>query len=425
MTDRTRTLALLVSVLLLAALITRNGALALLALPLLAYLGWGILMAPSRETVRLTAERFLTVRRVGQAAEVSVRVSVCNRGAATGPLTLYDHFQSAMVVTEGALRQWAALDTGETAELTYSFQSARGGFRWKSVYVTASDPFGLFEIELEPAAAGEILVQPRLRRFRPFPPRPESTLRSPGSILARLAGSGTDFWGVREYHAGDPLRRLDWRRTARHPHQFFTKELEKEEIADIGLILDARQRSDVRSGDDSLFEHALEATASLAEMFLRGGNRVSLLMPGCGLTIVRAGYGKMQLHRILCSLAKARPDQSRPDVSLGQAPLRPFGSRALIVIISPISPSDWLLFLRLRAHGNQGLLISPDPISFIESLSPQDPAGRLATRLAVVERRLELRAIAHLGVRVVDWRVHQPLGPLVRNALRTVQRRRK
>jgi len=51
-----------------------------------------------------------------------------------------------------------------------------------------------------------------------------------GSIPARLGGSGTDFFGVREYHPGDSLRSLDWRLTARHPRQFFTKEFEQEEM---------------------------------------------------------------------------------------------------------------------------------------------------------------------------------------------------
>ena len=99
---------------------------------------------------------------------------------------------------------------------------------------------------------------------------------------------------MREYQPGDPLRRLDWRLTARHPHKFFTKEFEQEEIADIGLILDARQKTNLQIGEDSLFEHAARATASLAEMFLRQGNRVSLLVYQRRYASVFPGYGKLQ-----------------------------------------------------------------------------------------------------------------------------------
>ncbi len=417
MNDKVLTLALLSAGLLLAALITRNGTLAFMTLPLLVYLGIGILESPPRGRIRLTAARSLGIRQTEEGAAVEVSVAVRNTGSAVSALKLSDLPQPAAIITEGALRHFAALEPGEETKLTYTFQAARGGFPWKTVHAVVSDPFGLFEIELDLPAAAEVLVQPRVKKFRSFPLRPASTLHSPGSIPARIGGSGIDFWGVREYHAGDPLRRLDWRRTARHPRQFFTKEFEQEEIADIGLILDARQVSDIRSGEDSLFEHALGATASLAELFLRRGNRVSLLMPGDEMTAVYPGYGKVQLNRILHSLAKARPGSKHGYLSLDQVHLRMFGSRALIVIVSPLTASDVQVFPRLRARGNQGLLISPDPITFRRSSSPRDPAGRLAMRLARIERRLMLRSIAQLGIRVIDWQVHQPLPPLVRDAL--------
>ncbi len=373
MNDKVLTLALLSVGLLVTALMTQNGTLAFMTLPVLVYLAVGILESPLPGKIRLTAERSLGIRQTEEGAAVEVCVAVRNTGSALGRLRLSDEPLPAMVITEGALRQLADLKSGEETKLTYTFRTARGGFQWNTLHAAASDPFGLFEIELQLPAAAEVLVQPRVKRFRSFPLRPASTLHSPGSIPARIGGSGTDFWGVREYHAGDPLRRLDWRRTARHPRQFFTKEFEQEEIADIGLILDARQRSDFRCGEDSLFEHTLQATASLAELFLRHGNRVSLALPGNQMTIVYPGYGKVQLNRILHNLAKARPAGAHGQLSLDQVPLRVFGSRALIVIVSPLAFGDLPVFPRLRARGNQVLLISPDWITFRKSSSPPDP----------------------------------------------------
>jgi len=425
MSDRFLTLGLLSAGLLLAGVITQTSGLALMALPLLVYLGFGILESPTMEKIRLTAERSCDVRQTRDGAAVEVRVAVRNTGAAVSLLRLSDQPQPGMIITEGALRQFASLEPGEETSLTYTLQTARGGFQWSAVHATVSDPFGLFESELDLPAAAEVLVRPRVKKFRFFPLRPENTLHSPGQIPARLGGTGTDFWGVREYHVGDPLRRLDWRRTARHPHQFFTKEFEREEIADIGIILDARQASDVRSGEDCLFEHALSAAASLVESFLRRGNRVSFLMPGDEMTVVYPGYGKIQLHRILQILAKARPGSKQGYSSLDHVPLRLFGSRALVVIISPLVTADLQVFPRLRARGHQALLISPDPISFRRSSFPRDAAGRLAARLARIERRLELRGIAELGVRVIDWHVHEPLPPLVRDALGAARARRR
>jgi uncharacterized protein (DUF58 family) len=417
MSDRFLTLGLLSAGLLLAALITQNGGLALLALPLLVYLGFGILESPSREKISLVAERSCRLTQTGSGPAVEVRVAVRNRGAALSVLRLSDRPQPGVTIEEKALRQLASPAPGEETCLTYTFPAARGGFQWSAVHAMVSDPFGLIETELDLPAAAEVLVPPRVKRFRPFPLRLESTLHSPGSVPARIGGTGTDFWGVREYRAGDPLRRLDWRRTARHPHQFFTRDFEREETADIGIILDASQGSAIRSAEDSLFEHALGAAASLVDSFLRRGNRVSLLMTGDEITVVYPGYGKVQLNRILRSLARARPGSRQGPSSLDHVPLRLFGRRALVVIISPLVSADLQVFPRLRARGHLTLLISPDPISFRRGSFPRDPASRLAVRLARVERRLELRGIGQLGVRVIDWNVHEPLSPLVRDAL--------
>ncbi|MCX6915782.1 MAG: hypothetical protein NT167_22510, partial [Verrucomicrobia bacterium] len=127
---------------------------------------------------------------------------------------------------------------------------------------------------------------------------------------------------------------------------------------------------------------------------------------------------KVQLNRILRNLAKVRlgPDSSR--LSLGFLPLRMFSSRALMVILSPLESGDWPIFSRLRARGNEVLLICPDPIDFALPSFAQDLPGRLGVRAARVERRLELRKIAQLHIRVIDWQVDQPLSPLVHNTLR-------
>ena len=100
-----------------------------------------------------------------------------------------------------------------------------------------------------------------------------------------------------------------------------------------------------------------------------------------------------------------------------------FSSRALLVILSPLAPDDWTLFLRLRARGNQGLLICPDAIAFALRGIEQNPARQLGIRAARVERRLELRKIAQLQVRVIDWQVDQALSPLVRDAFRPTRGR--
>jgi uncharacterized protein (DUF58 family) len=418
MNSRALTLVVVIFTLLLGALLLQQGDLAWMTLPFLTYLGLGILQAPAAGKVRLLATRMVEkIGCEGGKTSIAVDVFLSNQGAMLERLSMVDDPRPGLRLVEGRTKQSAALLPGEATRLGYTFRAERGSFAWETLHVTASDPFGLIEMRWTLPAAAAIEALPEVRKFRPFPLRTRRTLTSPGSIPARRGGSGTNFWGIREYHPGDPLRRLDWRLTARHPRQFFTKEFEQEAMADIGLILDARGKTNLQQGEDSLFEHSTRAAASLAEVFLRQGNRVSLLIWGDPMVSLFPGYGKAQLNRILNALAKVTPDSDGSLNDLHFVPVQMFSSHSLILVISPLAPNDSLLFPRLRAYGYQVLLISPDPLDYARPELPVDRTGRMACRLARLERQLEIARIRQLWIPVIDWPVSQPLSPLVRQAL--------
>jgi len=102
-------------------------------------------------------------------------------------------------------------------------------------------------------------------------------------------------------------------------------------------------------------------------------------------------------------------------------PIRMFPSHSLIIVISPLTPTDKSLFLRLRAMGYQVILISPDPLDLALPGLAQDrddhTDDQFAARAARIERHLLLREIAQLRVSVINWPVRDALYPLVRHAL--------
>lgn len=418
MNDKTLTVGAFALLLFIAALITRNGDIAWMALPFLIYLMVGILQSPNVERVSLRSKRILEQTHSDGTVSIDVKLAVQNNGSETVHFSLEETAQPGMKITDGELSHWATLPPGEATELKYAFTATRGDFSWKSSRIKVSDPLGLIQTEMLLPESSAIQIRPQVKKFKRIPIRPRNTVHSPGSIPARIGGSGTDFFGVREYHPGDPLRSLDWRLTARHPRKFFTKEFEQEEIAEIGLILDARRNTDIRIGEKSLFDHGVDATASLAEMFLHQGHRVSLLVFGGRMLTAFPGYGKMQLHRIMSCLSKARVESENSALgSFDFLPIRVFPPHALITVVSSLTASDRSLFQRLRAYGYQVLLISPDPIHFAYPTLLQDEHNQLAIRAAHIERRLRLNEIAQLHIPIVDWQVDQPLFPLVRNAL--------
>ncbi len=418
MNSKLVTVSSLTFLLLLTAIVTLRGELVWMALPFLFYLAIAIWLTPATEDIQLEAIRSVNQLKTEHGWQVTVNVEISNRGRYTLYLIAADEPQEMMTLTDGHLARRFILPPGQQDGLQYTFEAARGSFTWETIRLIVSDPLGLLENEVHLPANAELQIHPETEKYRAISMHPRSTLHAPGSIPARLGGSGTDFWGVREYHAGDSLRWLDWRLTARHPRKFFTKEFEQEEIADIGLILDARQKTNLQIGEKSLVEHGISATASLAEMFLHQGHRVSMLVFGKNIINVYPDYGKIQLNRIMRALSgvSISPDGSLD--SLEFIPIRLFPNRALIIIISPLALNDITLFPRLRAYGYQVLLISPDPLDFATTTFDNKPETRLALRAATLERRLCLRNITRLQIPVINWQVNkQALYPLVREAL--------
>lgn len=408
-------LSLLVYGLLIVGLASLSGGVIVLTVPLIVYLVAALLYGPDQPRLKVT--RTLGNTHVLPDTPVSVTLTITNQGPAVEELLVEDVLPRGLTVTDGQPRTRVALPAGGTAELTYTVAGQRGDFRFDSVRVTASDVLGLLRRQGTMEVRSHLLVFPEPLKLKHVTIRPLRTRGYAGPIPARIGGSGTDFFGVREYQMGDPLRWINWRATARHTRAIFTNEFEQERIADVGLILDARQQTNVMVDSDSLFEHAIRATAALAEAFLNDGNRVGLLIYGRGLETTYPGYGKVQRERILRALAYARTGDSLVFENLDYLPARFFPSQSQIVFVSPLRSEDVQVLVRLRAHGYQILAVSPDPVAFEARQLVPDTAVELAVRIARLERSLLLRRLRRVGVQVVDWRVDQSFDRLMRASL--------
>ena len=416
MNKKSLLIVFIISGLLLSALVKINGKLLLLAIPFLVYLIVGIIQAPNE--LSLQAHRSLDKLSVLPQEAVETRILIQNQGNTLVNLRLEDTLFPSMTTLEEQPYQRVALAAGEVTELRYKFTATRGVYSWKTIHACASDPFGLFEVECDLPASGNILVRPALLQIQPVTLKPRATLPTSGPISARRAGTGTDFWGIREYRPGDSLRRINWNLAARHPHKLFSNDYEREEIGDFGLILDARRLTNAQALEEALFEYSVSAVATLAKNFLRNGNRVSLLVFGEVVLTAFPGYGKGQLDLLLWNLARANLGGSLPFTSLEHFPTKLFPTRSLLVIFSTVDARDQEAYARLRAFGYEVLLISPDPVDFTAQRLPQTQTNALASRAARVERVIQLKHLLKLGVKVIDWQVSQPLEPLVRELAR-------
>jgi uncharacterized protein (DUF58 family) len=430
---RVTLLSVVVYALILTALIARNGSLLALSLLFVTYLVAGVLRAPGGLSLEVT--RTLSAERVGPDVPVEVTVTVTNTGSPLEELLLEDGVPQGLMVSNGSPRHVLRLARDQTASWTYTIGGSRGYYTFAPVRVKAYDPFGLVSRErtFSLPAAGRLAILPPVLRLKYVAIRPRRTRVYSGLISARVGGTGTDFFGVREYQAGDPPHRINWHATARHPETLFSNEFEQERVTDIGIVLDGRQQANLY-GHQSLFEYSTLAAAALADAFLSQGNRVSLLVYGRFLQWTLPGYGKVQRERILRMLALAEMGDSQAFAGLDNIPTRLFAAHSQVVLISPLIYGDSSLqsegtddeevLTRLRAHGYQVMVISPDAVAFEESVLRAAPPDKvrladveLAARIARIERGLLLRHLQRAGIQVLSWDVSRPFEEAVHTHL--------
>lgn len=409
-------ISILVYIILLAGLATLDGHLLALAIPLLLYLVSGSVFRP--QNLDLQVIRTISDESVTSDSPATMTLRVLNNGGYLKEVFIQDVLPPELTLAQGNAQCFTSLAPGETVIMEYAVRGKRGSFEFGAIQVYASDSFDLVCQQKSLSVPARLLILPEIRKLCRFAIRPMRTRFYAGQNPSRQSGSGTDFFGVRLYQPSDPLRTVNWRISARHPRWIFANKYESERIADVGLILDARKSSNVQTDEGSLFNYAIQATASLAEAFLSDSNRVGLLIYGGTLARTFPGYGKMQRERILRALAQAQTGDHQVFKDLSYLPTRFFPAKSQLVLISPLCHKDLPVLHRLRAFGYHLMVLSPDPIAFEYANLRVTPEVEQAARIAYLERKLLLRKLRRMGILTVDWQVDTPLEQTVLASLK-------
>ena len=409
-------LGLLIFVLLVTGLATLHGGLLALTIPLLVYLFYGLWRGP--EEIKLTVNRTLSQERVAPKIPVKIEVRLTNLGGDLEEAAIEDVLSPVLEVVAGSNRHLISLSKGATFAFDYTVSGPRGGFPFETLHSEAGDHLGLLRVKQDIRMLGQLFVFPNIARIKHVPIRPRRTRVYAGTIPARVGGSGVEFFGVRDYQPGDSPRQINWQVSARHAEDLYSNEFQQERVADVGIVLDGRVRSNLFTAGHSLFEHSVLAAGALADAFLTEGNRVGLLVYSQYLQWTWPGYGKLQRERILHALSHAAPGASQVFDGLQYLPTRMFPIESQIVLVSPLVEDDYQPLIQLRARGYQVLVVSPDPVSFEQTYLTNRPEVRLAARVIRMERELMLNHIQQAGVQLVEWNVTQPFDQAARRFFR-------
>jgi uncharacterized protein (DUF58 family) len=178
----------------------------------------------------------------------------------------------------------AQLPPGQQVDHAYGFTPRlRGVFKIGPLVASWSDPFGLTRRTQTLSESVEIIVHPSTepvrdrvlsREWEDPPVRPPDSKPWP---------SGFEFYGMRDYVAGDDPRRIVWRATARYldlddpsSARYLVRESEQGITDRISLIFDTNDKTHSPGDPSETFETAVRVVASLGSRHIKDGFAVTV-----------------------------------------------------------------------------------------------------------------------------------------------------
>jgi uncharacterized protein (DUF58 family) len=281
-----------------------------------------------------SAEASMSTVRLGEGTQVSLLVTNPGRRRVRGLL------RDAWPPSAGAATQRHPIDVppGQRRRVTTVLRPTRRGDRLAyRVTVRALGPLGLAGRQGSHQVPWTVRVLPAFESRRHLPSRLARLRELDGRASVLVRGQGTEFDSLRDYVAGDDVRSIDWRATARRG-EVVVRTWRPERDRRLVCVLDTGRTSAARVGDTPRLDAALDACLLLAAVAARAGDRVDLLAAD---SVVRAsveGATRNEvLPRLVQAMAPLEPALVESDAQLVVAEvLRRERKRALVVLFTSL-----------------------------------------------------------------------------------------
>ncbi|NUR62550.1 MAG: DUF58 domain-containing protein [Catenulispora sp.] len=185
-------------------------------------------------------------------------------------------------------RHTVTIPAGERRRLQSTLVPTRRGDRHaEHVTVRSFGPLGVAARQRTLHSPWRLRVLPPFASRRHLPSRLARLRELDGRTSLLIRGQGTEFDSLRDYTAGDDIRSIDWRATARRHigdhYDVVVRTWRPERDRSILIVLDTGRTAAGRIGTEELgtdgvrLDAALDAALLLTALALRAGDRVDLL----------------------------------------------------------------------------------------------------------------------------------------------------
>jgi len=271
-------------------------------------------------TVEYFGIRLYLARRVVAKVEeddiLEIEVVVSNKGLL--PIinfVLKDHLTFAVSQEKEKTILLEYLGPGSTLNLKYSCQCSRRG-RYDigpfSVYIF--DPWGLFFFKKTFHLYSELYVYPRTFHIPKFPPLIKGAMPWFGIETSHVSGDEHEFYGIREYKYGDPIKRIHWLSTARK-NKLIVKQFQHQVFYRASIVFNLDKDKNFGEDKESVVEYIIKIAASVAKYFIERDVSVELIAHIGEIAHIPFNKGGEHLEDIFKVLTIA---QAESQISMGE-----------------------------------------------------------------------------------------------------------
>jgi uncharacterized protein (DUF58 family) len=281
--------------------------------------------------------------------EIQVELEIRNASSfAVSDLCIRDYFTGS-TVSERVVVMTETVAPLSVHRLHYRVKcdAGMGMHRFGPLILLVADPLGIFQFTVTETDPMWIEVLPEALPIEEFRSPPSLESFSFGQNPNPLAGHSVTFLGVREYRAGDPLRKINWKLSLKH-RMLIVNEFENSVSTDLTVCLDLDERSHIGRKAASSWERCKDIAISLLHDRLSEASRIQLHTQGLSVPF---GAGSAHREALIQKVSKLKPTHAtRPLLETAFASA-PYGSSLLY--IGPVyqdNADTFGTYLQLMAH---------------------------------------------------------------------------
>jgi uncharacterized protein (DUF58 family) len=366
----------------------------MLAAPAAGTLLWQLTRRPGTVTTTLRLSSWRCV----EGDEVTVDVTV-TADAAVDHVAVAVPLDEYLEIAHGKATAVLAVGPGRPGHVTFVVRPKRWGVHEIGpVRAVARHAGHVAADEVAPSTAELLRVLPTDEAYksRTALPLPRPLV---GAHVARRPADGSEYAETRPYAAGDALRRVDWKATARRGSLMVADRF-PERTTELVLFLDTFV--DAGPPGATTLDIGVRAAIAIAHHHLPAMDRVGVVGFGGYIRWLPAGTGRRHFPRLVDHVIGMEERRTHAYRDLEMLPAALLPPSALVIALSPLIDERAVTALAtLSGRGHGVVVVDTLPPGYRPELD--GAMADLAVDIWRLEREASIRALGAAGVPVVPW----------------------